>query len=126
MLVKYLCAFRLLVSTLVALSLVSCTSMRLVRGTDPQSLRAAVKVGDEVSVSATNGKTYLLKLIEVDADRIVGIGDNKKVTIPYGQIAALEVRRVSAARTLGLGAALYVVIGLIVVLVAFNEAFDDL
>ncbi len=74
---------------LVSASLIACTSLRPLPSGDRQ-WRDQVHVGDDVSVAATNGKTYLLTLTEVDDQKIVGIGDNKKVTIRYEQIQQLE------------------------------------
>lgn len=93
--------FRILVAVLVSLSLIACTSMRPLPPGDAGQWRGQVQVGDDVSVAATNGKTYLLTLTEVDDQKIVGIGDNKKVTIRYEQIQQLEVRKLSAAKTVG-------------------------
>lgn len=116
--------FRILVSLLVSLSLVGCTSMRPLSPGDSGQWRGQVQVGDDVSVAASNGKTYLLTLTDVDDQKIVGIGDNKKVTIRYEQIKVLEVRKVSALKTTGL-----VVGGLavlwVVLVTAFANAFED-
>lgn len=90
---------RLLVSLLVSLSLIACTSMRPLPAGEAGQWRGQVHVGDDVSVAATNGKSYLLTLTEVDEQKIVGVGDNKKVTIRYEQIKALEVRKISALKT---------------------------
>ena len=96
--------FRSIIAVFTALCFLAssaCTSMRAIDGSRPDAVRSAVKVGDEVSVSAVNGKTYLLVLTVVDDEKIVGIGDNQKVTIRYGQIKSIEVRKISAAKTAG-------------------------
>ena len=90
------------VAVFTALCLISCTSMRPVPASEPRALQQSVKVGDEVSVVAANGKTYLLVLTVVDDEKIVGTGDNKKVTIRYAQIVSMEVRKVSVGKTAGL------------------------
>lgn len=112
-----------------ALCLVSCTSMRPLPSGEPKTVQQSVKVGDEVSVVATNGKTYLLVLTAVDDEKIVGTGDNKKVSIRYEQIKSIEVRRVSAGKTAGLTTgilvgAFLVFVGLIAA-GAFGEPFGD-
>ena len=94
--------FRSVIAVFTAFCLVACTSMRPIDATRPESVRATVRVGDEVSVNASNGKTYLLVLTAVDDEKIVGTGDNKKVTIRYEQIKSIEVRKVSAGKTAGL------------------------
>jgi hypothetical protein len=109
--------FRMLVAVAVSLSLIACTSMRPLPADDAGQWRGQVQVGDDVSVAASNGKTYLLTLTEVDDQKIVGIGDNKKVTIRYEQIQTLEVRKVSVAKTTGL--TLGLVAAALVALIAF-------
>jgi len=122
--------FRTLVAVFTALSLVACTSMRPLPANDPLAVRQAVKVGDEVSIVAANGKTYLLVLTVVDDEKLVGTGDNKKVTIRYGQIVSMEVRKVSAGKTAGLvGGVLYgvyLLVGLATIYAfsQFGKAFD--
>jgi hypothetical protein len=91
--------FRIFIVVLASLSLVACTNMQAIDASRPQSVRGALKVGDEVSVVARNGKTYLLMLTTVDDEKIVGTGDNKKVTIRYEQIQSIEVRKVSTGKT---------------------------
>jgi hypothetical protein len=93
--------FQPLIALFTALCLIGCTSMRpLPKGT-PAEVRRSLKVGDQVSVAAVNGKTYLLKLTEVGDEKIVGEGDNKRVTIRYEQIKTIEVRQFSKGRTAG-------------------------
>ena len=87
-----------------------------------------VKVGDDVSVAAANGKTYLLTLTEVDGEKIVGIGDNKKVTIRYEQIESLQVRKLSAAKSAGLSAGVLATVAVVVVALAaisFQSFIND-
>lgn len=94
--------FRNLVAAFAALCLVACTSLRPVPEGPSGQWRGQVKAGDAVSVVASNGKTYLLTLIEVDKEKIIGVGDNKKVTIRYEQIESLELRKASAGKTTAL------------------------
>lgn len=118
--------FRLLVSLLVSLSLVGCTSMRPLPAGDSGQWRGQVQVGDDVSVAASNGKTYLLTLTEVDDQKIVGIGDNKKVTIRYEQIKTLEIRKVSALKTTAaVGGGVLAVVGAVLVfaVIAFQNGW---
>lgn len=120
--------FRNLVAAFAALCLVACTSMRPLPEGSPGQWRGQVKVGDDVSVAAANGKTYLLTLTEVDGEKVVGIGDNKKVTIRYEQIESLEVRKLNKAKTVGLsiGAVLAVVVALIGFTVyTIDQGLDD-
>lgn len=120
--------FRTLVAVFTALSLVACTSMRPLPANDPSSVRQAVKVGDDVSVVATNGKTYLLTLTAVDDEKLVGVGDNKKVTIRYAQIVSMEVRKVSAAKTAGLTVGVLAVVYITLIALgayAFSKAFEN-
>ena len=109
--------FRILVAIWVSISLVACTSLRPLPSGEAGQWRGQVHVGDDVSVAATNGKTYLLTLTEVDDQKIVGIGDNKKVTIRYEQIQSLEVRKLSVAKTAGLS--LGVIAGVALAAIAF-------
>lgn len=117
------------IAVFTALCLASCTSMRPVPSGEPKTVQQSVKVGDDVSVVAANGKTYLLLLTAVDNEKIVGTGDNKKVSIRYEQIKSMEVRRVSAGKTAGLTTA--VVAGALLVFIglfaagAFGEPFGD-
>ncbi len=120
--------FRSIVAVFTALCLLSCTTLRTVSPGSPAELQQRVKVGDEVSVSATNGKTYLLTLTAVDKEKIVGVGDNKKVTIRYGQITHLDVRRVSAGKTVAITAGVVtgvVLVVLAIAIVTFGNALDD-
>jgi len=108
--------FRILVSLLVSLSLVGCTSLRPLPPGDGGQWRGQVQVGDDVSVAASNGKTYLLTLTEVDDQKIVGISDNKKVTIRYEQIKTLEIRKVNALKTTAaVGGGILAVVGAVLV-----------
>lgn len=109
--------FRNLTAAFAALCLVACTSLRPLPEGSTGQWRGQVKVGDDVSVAAANGKTYLLTLTEVDGEKIVGIGDNKRVTIRYEQIESLEVRKLSTAKTAGLSVG--VVVGVLVALIGF-------
>lgn len=120
--------FRILVTLWVSLSLVACTSMRPLPAGEGGQWRGQVHVGDDISVAATNGKTYLLTLTEVDDQKIVGIGDNKKVTIRYEQIRTLEVRKVSALKTtaaVGGGILAATAALLLVVIIAFRNGFGS-
>ncbi len=120
--------FRILVAVLVSISLVACTSMRPLPPGDGGQWRGQVHVGDDVSVTASNGKTYLLTLTEVDDQKIVGIGDNKKVTIRYEQIQTLEVRKLSALKTtaaVGGGILAATAALLLVVIIAFKNGFGS-
>jgi hypothetical protein len=85
--------FRKLITALAGLSLIACTAMRPLPPGDGGQWRGQLQVGDEVRVNAANGKTYELKLVTVDEQKIVGRGDGKKVTIRYEQIRDLAVRR---------------------------------
>ena len=121
--------FRLFVAAWVSLSLVGCTAMRplSVPVSDQQAVRGVLNVGDEVSIAATNGKTYLLVLTVVDDEKIVGIGNNQKVTIRYGQIKSLEVRRITRNSAIGATTGLtllYVGLAVITVIV-LGKAFED-
>ena len=116
------------IAVFTALCLVSCTSMRPIPAGEPQAVRQSVKVGDEVSVVASNGKTYLLVLTVVDDEKIVGTGDNKKVTIRYAQIVSMEVRRFSAAKTVGATGGTLVALYLLATAIAtylFFNALDE-
>jgi len=93
---------RTLIILFTAVCLVACTSMQPVRDSQPQSIREQVKVGDEVLVTGSNGKSYLLVLTQVDDEKIVGSNNGKKWSIRYEQIASLEVRRFSGGKTAGL------------------------
>lgn len=122
-------AFQIFIAVLTALCLTACTSLRAVPASEKQAVRAALKVGDEVSISAVNGKTYLLVLTDIDDEKIVGVGNNQKVTMRYEQIRTLETRKVSVAKTAGLSigvlaGAFLVFVGLFVA-GAFGEPFDD-
>lgn len=120
--------FRSVIAVFTAFCLVACTSMRPIDATRPESVRATVRVGDEVSVNASNGKTYLLVLTAVDDEKIVGTGDNKKVTIRYEQIKSIEVRKVSAAKTVGttVGVLAVVYVALIALgAYAFSQAIEN-
>lgn len=120
--------FRILVTLWVSLSLVACTSMRPLPAGEGGQWRGQVHVGDDISVAATNGKTYLLTLTEVDDQKIVGIGDNKKVTIRYEQIRTLEVRKVSALKTtaaVGGGILAATAALLLVVIIAFKNGIGS-
>lgn len=110
--------FRNLIAAFAALCLVACTSLRPLPEGPSGQWRGQVKVGDDVSVVAANGKTYLLTLTEVDGEKIVGIGDNKKVTIRYEQIESLELRKLSAAKTAGLSAGVLAAVAVVVVALA--------
>ncbi len=116
--------FQTFIALLLSISLLACTSMRPIPASDRQAVRTAVKVGDEVSVVATNGKTYLLVLTTVEDDKIVGTGDNKKVTIRYEQIKSIEVRKVSAGKTVGLTAAI-IGVTLVALIVLYTIALDN-
>lgn len=118
--------FKILVAFWVSISLVACTSLRPMPPGEAGQWRGQVHVGDDVSVAATNGKTYLLTLTEVDDQKIVGVGDNKKVTIRYEQIKALEVRKVSALKTTGAvagGIVALAAVALAVAIIAFKNGF---
>jgi len=118
--------FRILVTVTVSLSLIACTSMRPLPAGDAGQWRGQVHVGDDVSVAASNGKTYLLTLTEVDDQKIVGFGDNKKVTIRYEQIQTLEVRKVSALKTtaaVGGGILAATAALLLIVIIAFKNGW---
>lgn len=120
--------FRILVTLWVSLSLVACTSMRPLPAGEGGQWRGQVHVGDDISVAATNGKTYLLTLTEVDDQKIVGIGDNKKVTIRYEQIRTLEVRKLSALKTtaaVGGGILAATAALLLVVIIAFKNGIGS-
>ncbi|MDP3859543.1 MAG: hypothetical protein Q8Q73_17440 [Stagnimonas sp.] len=117
--------FRNLVAAVAALSLVACTSLRPLPAGDRQ-WRDQVHVGDDVSVAASNGKTYLLTLTEVDDEKIVGIGDNKKVTIRYAQIQQLELRKLNALKTsAAVGGGVLAVVGavLLFAIIAFQNGW---
>lgn len=119
------------IAVFTALCLASCTSMRPVPSGEPKTVQQSVKVGDEVSVVAANGKTYLLLLTAVDNEKIVGTGDNKKVSIRYSQIVSMEVRKVSAARTAGLAGGVLVTLYAVASIAAFyafrafGKAFEN-
>lgn len=120
--------FRIVVAVFTALSLVACTSMRPLPANDPRAVRQAVKVGDEVSIVAANGKTYLLVLTVVDDEKLVGNGDNKKVSIRYAQIVSMEVRKVSAGKTAGLTVGVLAVVYVALIALgayAFSQAFEN-
>jgi len=120
--------FRILVSLLVSLSLLGCTSMRPLSPGDSGQWRGQVQVGDDVSVAASNGKTYLLTLTEVDDQKIVGISDNKKVTIRYEQIKTLEIRKVNALKTTAaVGGGVLAVVGALLVfaVIVFKNGFGS-
>ena len=119
--------FRILIALWVSISLVACTSLRPLPQGEAGQWRGQVHVGDDVSVAATNGKTYLLTLTEVDDQKIVGVGDNKKVTIRYEQIEKLEVRKLNALKTTGAvagGIVAAAALVLAVVIIAFRNGFD--
>ncbi|MES2682981.1 MAG: hypothetical protein V4650_05620 [Pseudomonadota bacterium] len=121
--------FQTLIALLTAFCLTACTSMRAVPSGEKQAVRAELKVGDEVSVSAVNGKTYLLVLTAVDEEKITGVGNNQKVTMRYEQIRTLEIRKLSVVKTAGLSigviaGAFLVFVGLFVA-GAFGEPFGD-
>lgn len=120
--------FRSIVAMFTAFCLLACTSMRPIDAATASSVRAAVKVGDEVSVSATNGKSYLLVLTAVDDEKIVGTGDNKKVTIRYAQIKSIEVRKISAGKTAGLTVGVLAVVYAALIALgayAFSQAIEN-
>ena len=120
--------FRNLTAAFAALCLVACTSLRPVPEGPAGQWRGQAKVGDDVSVVAANGKTYLLTLTEVDGEKIVGIGDNKKVTIRYEQIESLQVRKLSAAKSAGLSAGVLATVAVVVVALAaisFQSFIND-
>lgn len=118
--------FRFLIAVLVSTSLIACTSMRPLPPGAAGQWRGQVQVGDDVSVAAANGKTYLLTLTEVDDQKIVGIGDNRKVTIRYEQIESLE-RKVNALKTTGAVAGSIVAavaLVLLVAIIALRNGFE--
>ena len=120
---------RSFIALFTALSLVACTSMQARQVGPVAPLTAELKVGDEVQIKATNGKTYLLTLTEVSKDQLVGTGENKKVTISRQQIETLEVRKFSpvktAAASIGTVAGV-VLVAAAVAMVMFANALEDI
>ena len=89
-----------LVSLLVIISLIGCTSLRPIEAT-PEELQQRIRqediveVGDRVRIFTADEKEHRFLVTAVDADEVRG----KDVSVPIDSIVALQTRGISIGRT---------------------------
>lgn len=110
---------RLLAVILLSLSyfsLVGCTTLQALPSPKPESIVIDLKVGDDVEISATNGKVYALTITALDERAVQGVSSSgKRYEILTPAIASVKVRRVSAWKTVGIVAASIAVVAVALV-----------
>jgi hypothetical protein len=91
-----------------AAGLAGCASVRAVNTASPSSIRGALQIGDQITVTTRDNEQRELTVsglsdIGIDAQ----IPDGSFITIPYGDVMRLKARVRRPGRTAALAAGIY-------------------
>lgn len=116
---------RALIALACGISLLGCTTMRVMESPAPQQIRDLLEVGDEVVILADGNRNYALKITALENDALLGRDKNQQqFRVHYNAIQSIEYRAVSAGRTISgvlLGALALVGLGAIIVIGALRR-----
>lgn len=116
---------RILTVLLCGLSLLGCTSLRVMDQPSPSTIRDQFEVGDQVVIITDQGKRHALRITAMQEDALLGRSQsNQQFKVHYDAISSVEFRRVDAANTT-LGGLAMVGATVIVAVIAFGTLFDD-
>ena len=112
-------SFRASVILFCGLSLLGCTTMRVMERPAPQQMQDRLEVGDEVLIIADGNRHYALRITALEDDALLGRDKNQQqFRVHYAAIESIEYRSISAGRTISgvlIGALAVVGLGAIIV-----------
>lgn len=116
---------RLFTVLLCGLSLLGCTSLRVMDQPSPNAIRNQFDVGDQVVIITDRGQRHALRITAMQEDALLGrSAANQQFKVHYDAIRSVEYRRVDTANTV-LGSVAMVGATVIVAVIAFGTLFDD-
>ncbi|MGH8505075.1 MAG: hypothetical protein ACRETM_03830 [Stenotrophobium sp.] len=107
--------FKAIIVAVVVLSLIGCTSVLVVPGSDPQAILKKIKPGDQVEILTMKGQTYQMEVAYLSPLTVTGVEDQRRYTIAYSQIKSIEISKLSHGKTNGL---IFGILGAITVIAA--------